>query len=170
MPRAASATRIAAALVCFTFGAYLLLARKVRCPGPACSIPATPVISRSPSPSRRHPKASAISRSLIGPNRAALSGYRMEHGSTALSLLVVHDGELLIHSRRRTCLRQRLAVGRGNQCGLIHVLAVFLPSEGDTVRPLLAHDTRPSGRPYRSLRGMLLAVKLDVANSVFVAH
>ena len=33
---------MAPARVCFTLGAYLGLARNVSCPGPACSMPATP--------------------------------------------------------------------------------------------------------------------------------
>ena len=65
VPASGSVTRMAAALVCFTLGAYFGLARKVRCPGPACSMPATPVISSSPSPSRRQPSAAAISPSFI---------------------------------------------------------------------------------------------------------
>src|SRR5579871_304238 len=66
-PWTASDTRMALAFVCFTLGAYFGLARKVRCPGPACSMPATPEISNSPSPSRRHSRLSAIFCSFIRP-------------------------------------------------------------------------------------------------------
>ena len=44
--------------------AYFGLAKKVRSPGPASSMPATRRISMSPSPSRRHPRRSAMSRSF----------------------------------------------------------------------------------------------------------
>src|SRR5271157_515875 len=71
-PTSASETRMAPALVCFTLGAYLGLARNVRCSGPAFSIPATPAISSSPSPSRRHPSRSAISRSFTDLQRTAI--------------------------------------------------------------------------------------------------
>ena len=47
MPSTGLAARTALAWVSFSFGAYLGLERKVRWPGPACSRPRTPVISRS---------------------------------------------------------------------------------------------------------------------------
>src|ERR1041384_556752 len=56
---------MALALVWRILGAYLRFAKKVNCPGPACSIPATPTISSSPSPSSRQPRLPAISRSFI---------------------------------------------------------------------------------------------------------
>ena len=48
----------------FSAAAYLGLAKKVRSPAPASSIPATRWISMSPSPSRRQPRRSAMSRSF----------------------------------------------------------------------------------------------------------
>jgi hypothetical protein len=56
---------MALARVCFTLGAYFGLARKVSSPGDACSIPATPLISLSPSPINSQPSAFAMSRSFM---------------------------------------------------------------------------------------------------------
>ena len=60
------AAMTALALVAFTLGAYLGLARKVMWPSAAVSMPRTAVISISPLPSRRHPRAWASSVSCIG--------------------------------------------------------------------------------------------------------
>ena len=60
--RTGSLIRIALARVCFTLGAYFGFARKVSWPGPACSMPATPEISISPSPASSQPSWEAISR------------------------------------------------------------------------------------------------------------
>src|ERR1035438_784389 len=66
-----SATITAAAAVVLAAAAYLGLATKVICPGPASSIPATPVISASGSAfSSVGPSADAISaRFIVGISR-----------------------------------------------------------------------------------------------------
>src|ERR1700685_2376814 len=71
-----SATITAAALVVRAAAAYLGLATKLICPGPASSMPATPVISVSGEPfSSRAPKVEAICPSFMmisrGENRKA---------------------------------------------------------------------------------------------------
>ena len=58
-------TRIAPARVFFTLCAYFGFARKVSWSGPACSIPATPLISRSSFPRISQPRAPAISLSFM---------------------------------------------------------------------------------------------------------
>src|SRR5258708_9884532 len=61
-----SATMPAEALVVFAAAVYLGLEIKVICPGPAVSMPATPVISVSGAPfSSRAPSAAAIAESFM---------------------------------------------------------------------------------------------------------
>src|SRR5580698_905100 len=70
-----SATITAAALVVRAAAAYLGLATKVICPGPASSMPATPVISVSGEPfSSRAPRVEAIFASFMGASFIVVSG------------------------------------------------------------------------------------------------
>src|SRR5512140_3224060 len=64
MPARGLSIRTAAALVCFTLGAYLGLDRKVRWRGPACSIPITPSMSISGSPASSQPRRVAMASSF----------------------------------------------------------------------------------------------------------
>src|SRR6202035_4467637 len=94
-PPSDSETRMALALVCRTFELYLGFARNVSCPRSACSIPATPEISISPSPSRRQPKLSAISPSFTNlqgtPPRAFLGFNGVQY-----NMIMRHQGGLLL--------------------------------------------------------------------------
>src|SRR5580704_7962144 len=67
MPSTGFVASTALAFVSFSFGAYLELERKVRCPGPACSSPRMPVISRFAASSGRQSseQPSAAANSLI---------------------------------------------------------------------------------------------------------
>src|SRR6266403_3186425 len=60
-----SSTRTAEARVEWSNGKYRRLARNVICPASACSIPATPRISSSGGPSKRHPNFCATSASFM---------------------------------------------------------------------------------------------------------
>ena len=63
MPSIGSLAMIAEAWVDFTLWAYFGLARKVNCPGPACSMPDSERISMVGSPATLHPSWAAISAS-----------------------------------------------------------------------------------------------------------
>src|SRR5580704_17106201 len=102
---ASGATRIAEARVVWSAGRYLRFARKVRSPGLASSIPATPRISILGSPSTLQPSFSAISRSFIGesPSRGiVLRFWGQEAGGLRL--------EQTEDSARKIAIRSRLEI------------------------------------------------------------
>src|ERR1019366_2269501 len=75
-------TSTAPACVFFSLWAYLGFARKVSSEGAACSIPATPVISRESSPPLiSHPRADASSESFISPGYAEGSHAEGSHAA-----------------------------------------------------------------------------------------
>src|SRR6202047_4995457 len=69
-----SSINTAEARVVLRRGKYRRLARKVMCPGSACSIPAMPRISASGAPSRRQASFCAISESFMDEAPQVLSG------------------------------------------------------------------------------------------------
>jgi hypothetical protein len=97
------ATRTAPARVCFSLWAYFGFARNVNSVGPACSMPATPVISSdSLPPLISHPSVDASSESLISSGYAQTRAYAMA-GTAA----VPKSGPL----RSRREVAEKLALG-----------------------------------------------------------